>query len=520
MPTKLAFSLFSGETIRTLGIGEGQILQALGLRPIWGRGGRVERLEIVPLGELGRPRIDIVMQPTSVYRDQFDAFMRLLADGIDRVAALDEPSGPAANARRLEKTLLARGIEPERAKVLSRLRIFTNAPGDYGTGLPDQIVKSKDWKSEADLAEPFLERMRYAYGARDWGVSIDGTNLLAEQLHGVDAAVLMRSSNLHGLLSTDHPFEHLGGLSLAIRSLTGKTPDLFITDARGSDARVATAGAFLSDELRVRYLNPQWIRAMQAEGYAGANAMAGIVNNLWGWQVMDPGSVRADQWQSMHDTYVRDARKLGLDRFFAKVHPSAQLQIVERMMEAIARNYWQPDAATRRSFEQRRAELQAVAAAGHSSTRTLTAHGFGFAPITPTAAAPKAAAPAKTAQPPAVPPTGRILVRRKLDMPPAAHARGTQIPAIGAILVLFLLGMLLEARGRHSSNLGKIRHARASSDPLRCLPPLPRTGDPADPGGAGFRSDHPGPLRSGSRRAHRRAPRQTSDSASAAHGVR
>ncbi len=462
-PKKLAFSTFSGETIRTLGIGEGQILHALGLRPVWGRGGRVERLDIVPLAELGRPRIDVVMQPTSVYRDQFDVFMRLLADGIDRIAALDEASGPAANARALESRLIAQGVAADRAKALSRLRIFTNAPGDYGTGLPDRIAKggADDWEQESDLVEPFLKRMSHAYGARDWGLSMGeetgGANLFAEQLKGVEAAVLMRSSNVLGLLSTDHPFEHLGGLSMAIRSVSGEPPDLFVTDMRGQEARVTTAGAYLSDELRARYLNPHWIGEMQKEGYAGANAMLSIVNNLWGWQVTDPASVRADQWQAMHDTYVRDSRHLGLDRFFERVHPGAQAQMVDRMLEAMRRGYWQADAATRQSLEQRRADLQAaVARADRDAAGVLAARGFGLTPVaaSPAAAAPAAAAsvPPPSAQarpappPPPAPPTGRILARQTPPAPSAPPSLRGQLPALGAMLLLFLLGVLIEAR--------------------------------------------------------------------------
>lgn len=470
LPKRIAVSTFSGETVRTLGIGEGQILHALGLRPVWGRGGRVERLEIVPLGELGRPRIDVVMQPTSVYRDQFDGFMRLLADGIDRIAALDEADGPAVYARALEKQLIARGMPADRARELSRLRIFTNAPGDYGTGLPNRIAKggdggADDWETEEDLAAPFLERMRYAYGARDWGLSLEGVNLFAEQLKGVDAAVMGRSSNLHGLVSTDHPFEHLGGLSLAIRSVTGKAPDLFVTDMRGADTRVTSAGAFISDEMRARYLNPHWIGAMKEEGYAGANAMLNIVNNLWGWQVTDPASVRPDQWQAMHDVYVRDSRNLDLDRFFERVHPTAQLQIVNRMLEAIRRDYWKADDATRRSLELRRQALQTVVAEDErASTRTLAAQGFGLSPTAPASRQaapmpPSAAAPAPVA-PPSPPPMGRVLARQQPPSPAALSPTGAQMPALAAILLLFLTGVLLETRGRRSLPLRKVIHAR------------------------------------------------------------
>lgn len=357
LPRKLAFSMFSGETIRTLGVGEGQILHALGLKPVWDRGGRVERLEIIPQSELGRPRIDVVLQATSVYRDQLDPFMRQLALAIERIAELDEQTGPAAHARTLEANLRAHGIPADRARQLSRLRIFSNAPGDYGTGLPDQIIKTPDWEGESELAEPFLDRLQYAYGAHEWGAKGEGANLLAEQLRDVDAAVLMRSSNLHGLLSTDHPFEYLGGLSLAIRSLTGRSPDLFVTDMRQGAPRITTAGAFLADELRVRYLNPQWISAMQAEGYAGATTMVGIVNNFWGWQVVDPGSVRADQWQAIHDVYVMDKYALGLHEWFEQHYPAAQAQLLERLLEAIRKGYWDASEQTRREIAQR---LQAV----------------------------------------------------------------------------------------------------------------------------------------------------------------
>ncbi|MBQ1497201.1 MAG: cobaltochelatase subunit CobN [Sphingomonas sp.] len=442
-PEKLAFVMFSGETIRQQGVIEGQILHALGLRPVWGRGDRLERLEVVPAAELGRPRIDAVVQASSVYRDQFDGFMRLLAGGIEQVAALDEGSGPAANARALAAKLVARGVPADRAQALARLRIFSNAPGDYGTGLPGQIARDRNWNADKDLADPFLARLQYAYGASAWGMAPGEANLFAEQLRGVDAAVMSRSSNVHGLLSTDHPFEHLGGLSLAIRSLTGKAPDLYVADLRDTEGKVTTAASFLSSELRARYLNPQWIGAMQAEGYSGANAMLDIVNNLWGWQVTDPASVRADQWQAMHDIYVRDTRRLGLDRFFAQAHPSAQRQIVERMLEAVSRGYWRPDAQTRRSLEEKRA---ALAMAVRSSAFTAAAGGFGLRTIAP--AAPRAApAPSRATAARAPAPRGMILEQTRPRPAPTIRAA----PVAGllvALLLLFIAGVTREMRMR------------------------------------------------------------------------
>lgn len=360
-PEKLAFSLWSSEAMRHLGVLESQVLHALGLRPVWDGGGRVVALEIVPAGELGRPRIDVVLQVTSVYRDQFDGFMRLLAEAIDRLARLDEPGNAVArNAATTAGHLTGLGVGPERARRLASLRLFGNEPGDHGSGLADAALDSTHWNREESLADAFLDRLQHGYGARDWGVRLDPEigNLFAEQLRGVQAAVLARSSRLHGVLSTDHPFEYLGGLALAVRRLDGESPSLYVADLRDAQTRITGAARFLADELRARQLNPHWIATMQAEGYAGTTEIVKTVNNLWGWQVTAPETVRADQWQAVHDTYVRDRRNLGLKDWFERHNPTAQAQVIERMVEAIRKDYWDADAQTRRDLAERWRELE------------------------------------------------------------------------------------------------------------------------------------------------------------------
>lgn len=439
-PQKLAFSLWSSEAIRHLGIAESQVLHALGLRPVWDAAGRVTAIEIIPAAELGRPRIDVVVQVTSVYRDQFDGFMRLLADAIDRLAVLEEPGNAVArNAAAVAQRLAARDMAPERARHLAALRIFSNAPGDYGSGLPQAALASTTWESDAPLAERFLARMQYAYGAGDWGTRLmeaEG-NLLAEQLRGVQAAVLSRSSNLNGLLSTDHPFEYLGGLSLAVRHLGGAAPALFVADLRAARPRMAAAAQFLGAELRTRALNPHWISAMQSEGYAGTLAMLNLANNLFGWQVADPAMIRDDQWQAMHETYVRDSRALGLDAWFERHNPTAQAQLIERLAEAIRHGYWDAAAETRRELAARHAALlERGADAGPEATRAFLAAmaGYGLgaeaAPAEPGAAADAGAAPVR----------GQVLQ----PVPPAAEA---PLPwagwaGLGALLLCLAAGGL------------------------------------------------------------------------------
>lgn len=385
-PQKIAFSLWSSEAIRHLGVTEAQVLHALGLRPVWDEGGRVRALEIVPAAELGRPRVDVVVQVTSVYRDQFDGFMRLLADAIERIAALDEDGNPvAANSVRVAALLEEKGLAPDEAGAQAMLRIFSNAPGSYGSGMPHMALASTAWDEDSALAERFLDGTRYAYGAWAWGEASPAANLFAEQLRGTQVAIMSRSSNLNGVLSTDHPFEFLGGLSLAVRHLDGAAPSLYVSDLRDAAAtRTTPLARFLADELRVRALNPHWIEGMKAEGYAGTLEMLNAANNLFGWQVVDPSTVRADQWQAMFDTYVADARDLGLNAWFEAHNPTAQAQLMERMVEAIRKGYWDAAGETRRQLAER---WQALAVdhgvdVGETATREFVARmaaGFGFA---------------------------------------------------------------------------------------------------------------------------------------------
>ncbi|WP_247889965.1 cobaltochelatase subunit CobN [Azospirillum brasilense] len=443
VPEKIAVSLWSSEAMRHLGVLESQVLHALGLRPVWDGGGRVTALDIVPAAELGRPRIDVVLQVTSVYRDQFDGFMRLLAGAIDRLARLDEPGNAVArHSAETARSLIAQGVAPERAQELAALRLFGNEPGDYGSGLTDAVLDSTHWTQDAALADAFLDRLQYAYGAREWGVRLpteDG-NLFAETLRGVQAAVLARSSRLHGVLSTDHPFEYLGGLALAVRRLDGDSPSLYIADLREAQGRITGAARFLADELRSRSLNPHWIGAMQAEGYAGTTEIVKTVNNLWGWQVTAPETVRADQWQAVHDTYIRDRRNLGLDGWFERHNPMAQAQVIERMAEAIRKGYWDADDRTRRELAERWQVLardHGASAGAPATAAFMKAMAAGYAPaVEPSAPSPSAEATPSEAVSEAV---------RGTVMTPVPADRGADPAAWRALaglslLILFILG--------------------------------------------------------------------------------
>lgn len=444
MPEKLAFSLWSSEAMRHLGILESQVLHALGVRPVWDAGGRVRSLEIIPATELGRSRIDVVVQVTSVYRDQFDGFMHLLAGVIERLARLDEPGNVLAdNSRALAHRLRNQGIDAAMAGRLAQLRLFGNEPGDYGTGVSQLTLDSTHWEVESELAEQFLSRLQYGYGTGSWGEKIDGQNLFAEQLKGVQAAVMARSSELNGVLSTDHPFEFLGGLSLAVRHLDGASPSLYIADLRKSEPRTTGAAAYLASELRSRYLNPQWIAAMQQEGYAGTLEVVNAANNLWGWQAADHSMVRADQWQALHDTFVKDQRELGIDQWFETHNPTAQAQLIERMVEVIRKGYWDAPTETRRELVERWQALTAEhgADAGEPTTREFIEQmSSGFGLVRPSIQAVAESTSSDTAD------TGETVrgqvMQQIPEQPTGAPEPWRSLIGPGVLLMLLLLGAL------------------------------------------------------------------------------
>ena len=363
-PEKLAFSMWSTETMRHLGMLEAQILYAMGVKPRWDEGGRVVGMEVIALAELGRPRIDAVISLTGLYRDQFPNVMERFNEAVVMLAALQEDGQQnfiKANTERIQAALLTQGVKPEDAREFALTRVFGNESGDYSTKLTDASLASDTWdEGDGKLERLYLSRMSWAYGPNtaNWSRKLtDGKgqeiNAYAEHLRGTNAAVFSRSSNLRGLLDTDHPFEYLGGISKAVKFLDGQNPQLYISNMRDPNkAKLETAERFMATELRSIYQHPNWMKEMQKEGYAGTLQMLNTVNNFWGWQVMDRNVVRDDQWQEFHEAYVKDRYQLGMREWFEKSNPTALAQVAERMLEAIRKDYWKADEQTQRELVQ------------------------------------------------------------------------------------------------------------------------------------------------------------------------
>ncbi|MDX9767175.1 MAG: cobaltochelatase subunit CobN, partial [Ectothiorhodospiraceae bacterium] len=366
IPKKLTFSLWSVETMRHQGLLEAQALWALGIEPEWDAGGRVTGVKLIPRETLGRPRVDVVLSATGLYRDHFPNVMKQLAEAA-RLAALadDEPDNPvAANRRDIEARLAQLGVPEEERHIAAMTRIFSSESGRYGTGLDDATLATDTWNGKAEgdrkLAELYLSRMQFAYGpdASKWGQTLDGVNLYAEHLKGTQGAVLSRTSNLYGMLTTDDPFQYLGGLALAVRHLDGKTPELYISNLRGpGGGRAERAASFMAKELATRNFHPGYIEGLMAEGYAGTLQVLDGVNNFWGWTAVAREIVRDDQWQEFVDVYVRDKHQLGLKDWFEEHNAHALAQTIERMLEAARQEYWNADPAVVQELKERYRDL-------------------------------------------------------------------------------------------------------------------------------------------------------------------
>jgi cobaltochelatase CobN len=357
-PDRLSFVLWSTETMRHEGVMESQIMHLMGVRPRWDARGRVDGIEVIPRAELGRPRVDVTITPSGLYRDIFPNLMLLIDQGV--TLAREQTEADNVIRRNVEATaarLVAEGVDSELAQRLASVRMFSVPTGAYGTGVEERIMASDQWEDEAEIAGFYLGRMSHLYGQGFWGEKAeDASESLADRrglsvelfrgaLQGTRIAVHSRSGNVYASLDNDDFFQYLGGMAMAIRAIDGATPEINVTNLSDPNrARQESLARFMGREMRARYLNPEWITAMLDEGYSGARFVNRIVQHLWGWQVTTPEVVDAAKWQEMYETYVLDRHGLGIrERFREAGNLEAYQSMVARMLEVARREYWTPD---------------------------------------------------------------------------------------------------------------------------------------------------------------------------------
>jgi cobaltochelatase CobN len=275
--------------------------------------------------------------------------MLVLAKAVEKVAALKEENNHLRiNTLKIKEQLEAQGLSDEEVLRLSTVRIFSNKTGSYGSGI-GAIDDSDSWDDEKRLTDNYFETRGYYFGSdtKYWNEKLPQVDLYEKNLTGTQSVIFSRTSNLYGLLTSDDPYGYFGAISLAIRKLDGTNPKTYISNLRDpNNARLQSTAEFMSQELRSRYFHPKWIKAMKEEGYSGTTSVLDVVNNFWGWQVVDPNVVRGDQWNEFVEVYIDDKYDLGLKEWFTKNNPDSLAQITERMIEAYRKGYWKADEKT------------------------------------------------------------------------------------------------------------------------------------------------------------------------------
>lgn len=371
-PDKLSMNLWGVETSRHEGIMEAQAMALMGVRPTWDERGRVTGVEALSRKQLGRPRVDVTLISSGLFRDLFGNLLTLM-DQAAQLAQRQDDDGDNVMREHSLKTvaaLQARGISAEEAQRMASVRIFGLPSGAYGTQIEKLIPLTNAWQNEKEVADVFINRMSHPFGAGYWGDDKadpgQRRELFKQAISGSKIALHSRSSNLFATLDNDDFFQYLGGTAMAIRSVDGKTPEVMVSDL--SNPRKPghkTLEQYMGQEMQARYLNPRWADSMLKEGYSGARYINRVVDYLWAWQVTVPEVVDGGKWQRMYDTYVEDRHGLKVrERFAGSGNLRAFQAITDRMLSAIERGYWKPSAAVREKLTQQNA--QAIKDAGVS----------------------------------------------------------------------------------------------------------------------------------------------------------
>ena len=343
IPRKVSYTLWSSEFIETGGATIAQVLYMLGVEPVRDAFGRVSDLKLIPSAELGRPRIDVVVQTSGQLRDIAASRLFLINRAVEMAAAAKDDkfeNQVAASVVEAERVLTEKGVSPKNAREMASFRVFGGANGMYGTGIQGMVESGDRWESESEIADTYLNNMGAFYGdEKHWEVFQKFAFEAA--LNSTDVVVQPRQSNTWGALSLDHVYEFMGGMNLAVRNVTGKDPDAYLSDYRNrNNMKMQELKEAVGVESRTTILNPTYIKEKMKGGASAASEVAQTVTNTYGWNVMKPAAIDKELWDNIYDVYVKDEYKLNVKDFFEKQNPAALQEVTAVMMETARKGYW------------------------------------------------------------------------------------------------------------------------------------------------------------------------------------
>jgi cobaltochelatase CobN len=338
-PRSVGIVVWGTSTMRTHGDDVAEILYLMGCRPVWvPESRRLQGVELIPLEELGRPRIDVTVRISGFFRDAFPNVVALIDRAVELVATVDEPDDRnylRRHVRREESQLLGSGLPRNLASQQARYRVFGSKPGSYGAGLLN-LIDERNWKTDADLAEVYIAWGSYAYTAREHGVA--AAEPFKRRLSQVAVAVQNQDNREHDIFDSDDYFQFHGGMIAAIRSLTGENPAAYFGDTANPDhVRVRDLADEARRVFRSRVVNPKWIASVMRHGYKGAFEMAATVDYLFGYEAT-AGVIDDWMFEDVSRAYLLDPE---VQQFLQEKNPWALRSMAERLLEAVDRGLWE-----------------------------------------------------------------------------------------------------------------------------------------------------------------------------------
>lgn len=335
-PNSTAVILWGLETSRTHGETIGQIMGYLGARLAKGNSAWNPKYELIPIEELGRPRIDVTINICGFFRDLFPNLIDNLDDLlhlVNEAHEMPEQNYMKANSAKLYSYLLDKGYDEEEAASLSVTRIFGPREGEYGTGLTS-IIETKAWEKEEQLGSQFLTSLHYAYSRKMHGG--DTADLYEQNLKSVEIVSQVRDNNEYEITDLDHYYEFFGGLAKSVEMVKGRKAVMLVTDTTGAVPITESAEKAVAKGIRTRVLNPKWIDGMLAHKYHGAQKIAERFENVMGLAATT-GAVEQWIYNDLCEKYAQDEE---MRRRMAENNPYAYMDILEQMEEYSRRGYW------------------------------------------------------------------------------------------------------------------------------------------------------------------------------------
>ncbi|HVF22426.1 MAG TPA: cobaltochelatase subunit CobN [Pyrinomonadaceae bacterium] len=336
-PEAMALVLWGLDNIKTQGEGVAQALWLLGVRPVRDALNRTTSVAAIPLAELGRPRIDVVMTVSGIFRDLFSPTVQLLDKAVRLVAQLDEPLEQNYVRKHVQEQIAQERCEIDDAA----MRVFSNAPGNYGTNVNFMVMDSS-WEREETLGDLFVTRKCFAYGRDSRGRAIEGREArvaMDRALSRVEATYQNIDTFEIGLTDVDHYFEYLGGVSKAVEKRARARPAIYLSDSLSREVKIRTLEETVRLETRTKTLNPKWYEGMLKHGFRGVAEIENHVSNTFGWSATADA---VDEWiyAEVANTFLFDETMLERLR---ELNPHSAHALVQRLLEANGRGYWDAD---------------------------------------------------------------------------------------------------------------------------------------------------------------------------------